>query len=188
MIAGLGRVVRRADDVGDGGRRRGRNPKNPPSRNLRRPATMVTATAVAGKRANRVSPRRLRLPHCRDFLASDVPHSRETPDSRLLQKVAEASRLCGTPSLPAQAGRLCRQSSRADVLKQPRRTLAHPSLARTAQSSGKKRSSTTPRRYFAPAEPPVPCFMPMMRSTILKCRKRHRACSSSISRSFSAIS
>src|SRR5690348_9387203 len=58
----------------------------------------------------------------------------------------------------------------------------------SAHSSGKTRFSSVARRYGAPAEPPVPGLLPMIRSTVSTCLWRHEASASSISTSFSASS
>ena len=47
-----------------------------------------------------------------------------------------------------------------------------PISARTAYSSGKNVSSSARRRNGTPLEPPVPRLEPMVRSTVLRCRKR----------------
>lgn len=43
-----------------------------------------------------------------------------------------------------------------------------PISVRTANSSGKKVSSRAFCRKAAPLDPPVPCFMPMMRCTVFR--------------------
>ena len=56
----------------------------------------------------------------------------------------------------------------------------------SAHNSGKIRLSSVERRYAAPAEPPVPRLLPMIRSTVSTCLCRHIASASSRSTSFSA--
>src|SRR5437764_308115 len=55
-------------------------------------------------------------------------------------------------------------------------------------SSGKTRLSRVARRYGAPAEPPVPGLLPMIRSTVSTCLCRQASSASSMSTSFSASS
>src|SRR4051794_16091941 len=55
-------------------------------------------------------------------------------------------------------------------------------------SSGKMRFSSVERRYGAPADPPVPGLLPIIRSTVSTCLWRQLASASSMSTSFSASS
>ncbi len=70
--------------------------------------------------------------------------------------------------------------------KLPRRQ--RPISVRTAYSSGKNVSSSARLRNGAPLDPPVPVFIPMTRSTVLKCRNRQSWKFSSRSTSSSQVS
>src|SRR6266705_7211861 len=61
------------------------------------------------------------------------------------------------------------------------------SSERIAQRSGKAGWFSVFMRYSAPAEPPVPCLVPIVRCTIFTCRYRHSMNPSSKSTSRSAI-
>src|SRR6185503_14400247 len=62
------------------------------------------------------------------------------------------------------------------------------SSVRARQSSGKRTTSSSRRRYATPEVPPVPRLNPITRSTVVAWRKRHWRNASSRSTSFSASS